>query len=92
MRKITAAGIVVTVAGTGAAGYNSDNIAATSAKLNWPVGVALDRAGNLFIAENGGHRVRRCDAVSGAPFAVACCLPVLPVFRKRDSFASTQRR
>jgi len=59
IRKIDPSGIVSTVAGTGVAGYNGDGIPATSAKLNWPLGLALDGVGNLFVAEVTNHRVRK---------------------------------
>ena len=58
IRKV-AAGIITTVAGTGTAGFNGDNQAATSAQLNYPTGVALDASGNLFICEYFNHRIRR---------------------------------
>lgn len=40
------------VAGNGIAGYSGDNGLATSASLNNPLGVAVDPAGNLYIADN----------------------------------------
>ncbi len=55
-------GLVTTVAGTGTAGYNSDNIAATSAQLNSPQGIVVDTSGNLYIADATNQRVRRVDA------------------------------
>jgi uncharacterized protein (TIGR03437 family) len=66
-----ATGIITTVAGTGNAGYNGDNKLATSVKLNYPDHVALDSAGNLFIADDANHRVRRVDAGSGIIRTVA---------------------
>ena len=51
-------GIISTVAGTGNAGYSGDGSAATSAKLNQPLGLALDSAGNLYISDYGSHVVR----------------------------------
>ncbi len=57
----TAQGIITTVAGTGVAGFNSDNILATSAQLHNPHGVAFDAAGNLFIADQRNHRIRKVD-------------------------------
>ena len=56
-----ATGIITTVAGSGAQGYNGDGISATAAKLNKPTGVCLDTAGNLFIADQDNHRVRMVD-------------------------------
>ncbi|MBI3250188.1 MAG: PD40 domain-containing protein [Deltaproteobacteria bacterium] len=58
IRKVSN-GIITTVAGTGAAGYNGDGGAATSATLNYPSGVAVDSAGNLFIADSHNHRIRK---------------------------------
>ena len=48
-----------TVAGTGSLGYNGDNIAATSAQLNYPLGIAFDSAGNLYIADSQNFRIRK---------------------------------
>ena len=59
IRKVTPGGTITTVAGTGTPGYNGDNIAATSAELNYPLGIAVDGAGNLFIAEKGNSRIRK---------------------------------
>jgi hypothetical protein len=54
---------IATVAGTGAKGFGGDNHPATSAQLADPKGVALDAAGNLYIADEANGRVRRVDAV-----------------------------
>ncbi len=61
VRKVTGGGIT-TVAGTGAAGDSGDNGLATSAQLNYPIGVAVDSAGSLYIAEWSNHRVRKVTA------------------------------
>ena len=62
VRKVDRRGIITTVAGNGVEA-TSENIgdggAAATAHLNRPVGLALDRAGNLYIAERNGHRVRK---------------------------------
>src|SRR6266852_2620256 len=55
-------GTIVTVAGTGTPGYAGDNGPATQALLNYPSGLALDAAGNLFIADLYNHRVRKVSA------------------------------
>jgi large repetitive protein len=66
VRKIVAAtGIITTVAGTGVPGYTADGIAATLSELNGPQSITVDSAGNLFIADTLGQRIRRVDAVSG---------------------------
>ena len=49
IRKVTAAtSIISTIAGTGSASYNGDNIAATSASLCHPIGVAVDTSGKFL--------------------------------------------
>jgi len=63
IRKVTTAGIITTIAGTGTAGYNGDGIAATAAELSNPIGVATDAYGNVYIADNGSFRVRRVDTL-----------------------------
>jgi len=59
VRKITPAGIITTVAGTGTAGYNGDGLPATSARLYQPMDLALDAQGNLYVADFGNDRIRR---------------------------------
>jgi uncharacterized protein (TIGR03437 family) len=77
IRKITPDGIVTTVAGNGIPGYNGDNIPATSASLKAPQSVAVDAAGNIYIADTSNARVRMVSpqgvittVVGGAPLAV----------------------
>ena len=53
---VKATGDIITVAGNGTAGYSGDNGPATAAELNSPRGVAVDSAGNLFIADNRQQR------------------------------------
>ena len=59
VRKITPAGIITTIAGTGTAGYSGDGGQATSAQLNYPGGVAVDTEGDLFIADESNSRIRK---------------------------------
>lgn len=58
-------GTVNTVAGTGTSGNSGDGAVATSAQLSSPNGVALDGAGNLFVADTGNHRIRKVSASTG---------------------------
>jgi large repetitive protein len=58
-------GIITTVAGNGTAAFAGDGGLATAASLNYPVGVAVDPAGNLYIADSYNNRIRRVDAVTG---------------------------
>lgn len=52
-------GVITTVAGNGTPGFSGDGGPATSAQLYLPAGVALDSAGNLYIAERGNNRIRK---------------------------------
>ncbi len=58
IRKVSN-GVISTVAGIGMFGYSGDNGPAISAQLNYPGGVAVDSAGNLYIADTGNHRIRK---------------------------------
>jgi len=49
---------ITTVAGTGKAGYAGDEGPATSARLNQPHGIAVDAAGNLYIADTNNNVIR----------------------------------
>src|SRR5579883_99074 len=64
IRKISANGVISTVAGNGRGGFAGDGGQATQAQLNQPTGVAVDAAGNIYIAELGNGRLRKVD-VSG---------------------------
>jgi sugar lactone lactonase YvrE len=59
IRKVTPDGFVSTVAGDGNPGYSGDGGPATSARLYWPYGIAVDAAGNLFIADTGNCVIRK---------------------------------
>jgi uncharacterized protein (TIGR03437 family) len=59
VRKIAANGTITTVAGSGTPGFAGDGGAATSAQINGPFGVAVDAAGNLYIADTGNEVVRK---------------------------------
>jgi len=59
IRKATPGGIITTLAGTGAKGFSGDDGPATAAALNGPAGVAVDGAGNVYIADNANARVRK---------------------------------
>ncbi len=66
IRKVDAAtGLITTVAGNGTKGYSGDGGAATSAQLNYPYGVAVDTAGNLYIVDEGNNRIRKVNATTG---------------------------
>ena len=58
IRKVSTSGIITTWAGTGVADYSGDGGPATNAMINAPLGLALDNAGNLLVADAGNQRVR----------------------------------
>ena len=58
IRKVNAAGIISTFAGNGIAGFSVDGVPATASELNGPSGIAIDRAGNVYVADYGNRRVR----------------------------------
>jgi uncharacterized protein (TIGR03437 family) len=62
VRKVNAAGIITTIAGNGSHGFAGDGGPATSAQLQDPQGLAVDSAGNLYIADNLNNRVRKVNA------------------------------
>src|SRR5271157_3503360 len=64
-------GTIVTAAGTGAAGYTGNNGPATAAKLNGPVGMAFDSAGDLFIADYVNYVIREVVKATGHIITVA---------------------
>src|SRR5579872_2316161 len=70
IRMVTPAGTISTVAGNGTAGYSGDGSAATGAELNQPGGVAVDSAGNLYIADTLNHVIRKVTS-SGTISTVA---------------------
>lgn len=59
--KLDAAGQMTVLAGTGTPGATGDGGAATLATLKSPEGVAVDAAGNLYIADTGNHKIRIVD-------------------------------
>ncbi len=67
IRKVTVStGIISTIAGSSTSGeYSGDNGQAASAKLNYPRGVALDSSGNVYIADQNNHRIRKVTVSTG---------------------------
>jgi len=80
IRRVDATtGIITTVAGTGtgagfgagAGGFSGDGGLATAAELDFPQALAMDAAGDLFIADAANNRIRRVDATTGIITTVA---------------------
>ncbi len=64
-------GVVTTVAGTGTVPYSGDGGPATSAQIHDPLGVAVDSAGNIYIADELNSRIRKVTAATGIITTVA---------------------
>jgi uncharacterized protein (TIGR03437 family) len=58
VRKVSTDGTISTIAGDGFPGFVGDGGPATAARLNTPYGIAVDTAGNLYIADLGNNRIR----------------------------------
>jgi uncharacterized protein (TIGR03437 family) len=67
IRKITSGGTISTFAGNNGfgAGFSGDGGPAAAAQLSGPVGIALDSAGNLYIADSGNNCIRKVTASTG---------------------------
>jgi sugar lactone lactonase YvrE len=59
VRKVSPAGVITTVAGTGVAGFSGDGGPATSAQFHYTYGVTADSSGNLYVADSDNNRIRR---------------------------------
>lgn len=72
IRKVDAStGIITTVAGNGEIGFGGDGGPALGASFSSPQGVALDKAGNIYVADELNNRVRRIDASTGIITTIA---------------------
>jgi len=61
IRKVNTAGIITTIAGTGTPGYNGDGGQATTTQLDWPVGLAIDAAGNIYVGDMLNQCIRKIN-------------------------------
>jgi trimeric autotransporter adhesin len=71
IRKITAAGIISTIAGNGRRGYSGDGGQATAAELRTPYGIGLDKNLNLYIADGANNVIRKVTYSTGVITTVA---------------------
>ena len=81
IRKVTPDGRISTYAGSGPTGPGSggfaDGAATTVARFDFPSGLAFDRAGNLFVADNDNNRC--CPVPTPSPTRVIIPTPALPI-------------
>ena len=71
IRQVATNGIISTVAGTGTAAFGGDGGPATAASLNYPGGITLDAAGNIYFNDDLNYRTRRISAGSGIITTIA---------------------
>src|SRR5207244_2303709 len=72
IRRVDAATqVITTVAGNGTYSFSGDGGPAAASQLSNPQGVAVDSAGNVFIADTGNNRIRRVDVATHAITTVA---------------------
>lgn len=64
VRRLTPAGAISTIVGVGAQGFSGDGGAPSAAKLYAPAALAVDPAGNLYVADSGNNRVRKVNALT----------------------------
>jgi len=71
VREISASAAATVVAGTGVQGSAGDNGPAAAAELDSPAGLAVDAAGNIYIADSHSHRIRQIAAGTGMISTIA---------------------
>ncbi len=71
VRVITSSGIIATICGTGTPGITGDGLVATAAQLSYPMGVAVDASGNIYIADKGNNNVRKITKSTGIISTIA---------------------
>ena len=68
IRRIDAStGYIYTIAGNGVSGFSGDGGAALAAEITFPAGIAVDRSGNVYFADENNNRIRRLSPMSPLP-------------------------
>ncbi len=67
IRKVGRNGRITVIAGTRSGGFSGDGGLAIEARIDNPIGVAVDRAGNVYIADRSNHRIRKLTRLPGPP-------------------------
>jgi uncharacterized repeat protein (TIGR01451 family) len=67
IRKVTAAGIISTIAGDGNSGFQGDGGPATAARFSFTAALTTDVSGNIFVADTGNYRIRRIGFTDSIP-------------------------
>jgi streptogramin lyase len=65
LRRVDAAGVITTIAGTGDKGYTGDGSEALKATFNGPKGIRCDRLGSIYVVDTENHAIRRIDGKNG---------------------------
>ena len=65
VRMVSTAGVITTVVGATPPGFTGDGGPARNARLNNPIGLAIDRAGNIYIGDSGNNRIRMISSSTG---------------------------
>ena len=85
VRRLSASGVLSTIAGTGVAGFSGDGQAASTAQLNAPDDLVADLTGTIWVADSGSNRIRTLtpsvisDAVAGATMVNAATMTTGPI-------------
>jgi len=71
IQRVTPAGVVTTIAGTGQSGFSGDGGLPLAAQLSSPFGVAIDASGSIYVADHANNRIRRIDSLGSTIATVA---------------------
>ncbi|HTA83119.1 MAG TPA: NHL repeat-containing protein [Bacteroidia bacterium] len=61
IRKVDSKGIVTTIAGNGTIGFSGDGGSAINAEFNFPIAIAIDGTGNIYVSDQSNNRIRKID-------------------------------